>query len=267
MKRKNRMSGRVTYKIYKMKKSEMKNVNVLHKHDEVLYMLSKWFSFQKSTENIALDTNYPWVFKSKSEIIMDVNEYKTLVIPPFSIFGPKTMGKFRMSILNDKYAHINELKKLLKPKCPLSNKISKLIFGDDSKRLDKYFHRLIEYLAPLCQMNGVSDEKGDTIRISKNKYFSTVPNMNKYETLNCWIEDRINKNIHFVSVYKDFMMNGNLKFISLFQVKFRSYYVNKCVHFIFLFFYIICRDVVRLFEILFRKRLRHLEVKFSLDLN
>lgn len=223
MKEKNKMRGRISYKIYKMKKSDLQKKNNLHKHDEVLAMLAKWFSFQKLTKNIALDTNYAWVFKSKSEIIMDVNEYKMLVIPPFSFFGPKTMGKFRMCILNDKYAHINELTKLLKPKSPLSRKISKLIFRDDSNKLDIWYHRLINYLFPLCQKmtkKGCSDVERDTICISKNLYFSAIPNLFKYESLKRWIEDQINKNVHFVFGFKDFLMKGSVKFISLLQVGF-----------------------------------------------
>lgn len=109
------MRGRIGYTVYQFRKSELREQGKLYTHDEVLGIIAKWFAFKHSHVNYALDSNYPWVFRSKLEKRMEVDEYKTLVVPALSLFGPKTAGKLRMIILNDKYACVNEMCKLLVP--------------------------------------------------------------------------------------------------------------------------------------------------------
>lgn len=106
------MTGKITYRLYQIKKRLITD-EYKFSHDDALNITSKWFHNSTVDENIAVVSNYPWVYKNKSEILDDIDEYKILVIPPLSIFGRMSLPKIRSSILHDKYARLNEILKLV----------------------------------------------------------------------------------------------------------------------------------------------------------
>lgn len=104
------MNGPLYYRMKIFNVNKLKYNGYLHNHDEVLTHLKR---YTKIAENIALQTNYPWVMVKSSEIVKHVDCYKFIIIPrPMLVVN--FLDKLRQLIIYDKYANLCEMTKLLR---------------------------------------------------------------------------------------------------------------------------------------------------------
>lgn len=208
------MDGKITYKLSQITKS-MIDDSCLLTHEEALRIIVKWFANERVEKNIAIASNYPWVYKNKSEITRPIDEYKFLIVPPLSIFGRMTLSKFRINILNDKYARLCELQKLLKNE-EVFKKMRVAIMKNDESNAAIIFTTLHAQITHLCDLYTHNNTTEDLIAIV-NVDFTHIPNIKKYVNVDGWINAAINKHVHYLRDFRNIPMKGNIKFISLLQ--------------------------------------------------
>lgn len=198
--------GKVIYKLYQLDRYNVKNK--LLSHDEALSEINKSFSYSHHNTNLGIASNYPYVYKSSKHIIQDdIDRYKLLIIPSPELYGKPTISKFKQVILNDKYAFINELSKLLRE--PLINKGK-----NDWDKLEETYAQRIETGNVL--MKSIDTTEKHLIGVN-DEIFKKVPNRCHYTDMESWVQRQVNRNIHYLEAFKKFPMRGNTKFESMLQ--------------------------------------------------
>lgn len=229
------MYGKVSYIPIQILASNLQDDELLT-HDQVIAFILKWFSLGHIKKNMAIKSNYPWVYKLKSEITQPIDDYKVLIIPPVGIFGKMTMNALKTFILMDKYAKIFELANAcINNPIYLSN-IKYLIVQNNEERIT------IEY-NKICQMIDIEMKKyrikpGNIINIEtattttttttatkelvileKNQHelLAAIPSPNVYKDIESFVQKLVNDNVHFHRIFGNIPMKGNTKFTSMLQ--------------------------------------------------
>lgn len=139
--------GKINYRVSQILRTGPDSINVegakLATHDQVLSLIKVWRGgVNHSSKNIAMATNYPWVFKGKREIIQPVDTYKILIIPSLVMFDRSSLPKFRRYILQDKYAHYTELRSLTNDTHLDTAASMRLVSMNQSEEIEKEMERM-----------------------------------------------------------------------------------------------------------------------------
>lgn len=217
-----RMTGKISYRLYQIKKKLISD-EYKFSHDDALKITSKWFHNSTVEENIAIVSNYPWVYKNKSEIIDDIEEYKILVIPPMSIFGRMSLPKIRSSILHDKYANLNEILKLVAADHEIVKHAKIIIPKNEESECRRVFEYIFEFTNKLFHGNPgnlittTATAKQELVAVLNHPVISHIPNCLVYKSIEQWIRSRINSNVHCLKEFRNIPMKSNIKLISMLQ--------------------------------------------------
>lgn len=129
--------GPIEYSMIFMKKADLIKDRKLFTHDQALERLHR---YKRGNKNIAVNTNYPWVYTSLKEIHSSVENYKFIVIPQHMEMN-QLSNKFREIISYDKNAFMIELLKNLHT----------LKWLDGGTRLKKFRDTLTFYIQKLLR--------------------------------------------------------------------------------------------------------------------
>lgn len=211
------MTGKITYRLYQIKKRLIDDAYKFN-HDDALNITSKWFHNSTVDENIAVVSNYPWVYKNKSEILDDIDEYKILVIPPLSIFGRMSLPKIRSSILHDKYARLNEIAKLVHAGHDLHKHIKAIISKNEEFECQVAFDYILESVTPLFnEQIGAVSTKQKLVNVTTHPLITHVPNSLAFTSIEQWLQSQIDTNVHCLKEFRNIPMKSNIKLISMLQ--------------------------------------------------
>lgn len=211
------MTGKITYRLHQIKKRLIDDAYKFN-HDDALNITSKWFHNATVDENIAVVSNYPWVYKNKSEILDNIEEYKILVIPPLSIFGRMSLPKIRSSILHDKYARLNEIVKLVHAGHDLQKHIKAVIAKNEEFECQVAFNYILESVTQLFNDHvGATSTKQKWVNVTNHQLIAHVPNRLAFSSVEQWLQSQIDTNIHCLKEFRNIPMKSNIKLISMLQ--------------------------------------------------
>lgn len=206
------MKGEVYYKIKYIKKSMLNGR--LFSHDEAIRIITKTFSKRIVTKCLAIESNYIWLYRSKKELKKneDLDEYRVMVIPSIDIYDRKTLCKIRQFILDDKFAYLLHLSVLLENDELIKERVKK----NDTEKCIEYFAKGIELLNTLMKTIKHENERDDLINI-KHPVFKMIPNYLKFKDAESWVLNSVEADVHFLKIFRNVPMKGNVKFISMMQ--------------------------------------------------
>lgn len=226
------MTGEIKYRMRHMKRSALESGGMLFSHDEVLRIIMKSFSKQLVRQCLAVRSNYPWAYRSKTEISpdVDIDEYKVLVLPAVNMYGRQTLSKIKNFILEDKYAFLDHLAHLLAPTDDGQRRIAEAIHHNNADECRTLFENLSAHVSQLMA-NHVDFETTKSVLVKvpeltavvteEPKPFTwnvpSVPNPSLFPTLEHWLRHSVNADVHFLRVLRTLPMKGNVKFITMMQ--------------------------------------------------
>lgn len=226
------MNGKITYRLYQIKKKNIED-DCKFNHDEALAVTSRWFHNSTIDENIAVVSNYPWVYKNKSEIMDSIDEYKIIVIPPLSKFGRMSLPKFRLAILNDKFARLNEILRLVHADHDLHKLVKNAVCRNETNDCNNIYNCILEHSNAYTRSDGdnysrtvssmsaaaatTSPATTKLIKICNDPVLMHIPNPSLYKSTDEWVTQQVNANVHCLKDFRSVPMKGNIKFISMLQ--------------------------------------------------
>lgn len=244
------MYGKVSYTPVQILNSNLEECELLT-HDEVVSVLLKWFSLGHLKKNMAIASNYPWVYKLQSEISNgNVNDYKILIIPPVGIFGKMTMNAFKTIILMDKFAKIFELTNACIKNSDYINNLKYLTIQNNEERIQIEYNKIckaVENEMRKYKLNNLASSNSTitttstinnnnnthessnnktpvkiqskiiTLPIGSHELISAIPSPFHYVSIDEFVQELIDKNIHFHRNFGNIPMKGNTKFTSMLQ--------------------------------------------------
>lgn len=207
---KKKLRGPIYSRLVYLTRSFVEKNTKLLTHAEALTYLGRWYKRTYAKTNLAIASNYPYVLKSEFEIVQPIDEYKMIVLPSMEFFSRKSLLAFRHIILNDMRARLHEISPLLHKR--INFKVSSEI-PDENDLLALCEALFVEH----SKLTNLS-EKEKIIRVN-NATFSHIPNPRNFNSVDDYLQQKINANVHKQYDFKNILMKGNVKYLSLFQGK------------------------------------------------
>lgn len=216
-------TNKVSYKLRAIKKSYLKKLNIpLLTHDEVVNNIIKTsYQNEGSNTNIALESNYKWVYKpNKRDVYTD--EDKILIIPAMSLCKNPAKANFIRIIYSDKNARFNEIHKIMQ------ERVSKgfIGFAIDASN----FNFMLDHLKDLFIKSPQKTHLVDEYIPIEDAIFKFIPNKLVWKSIDEWLQS----NIQFEKLLsRQLIENYNPNTFDLdFHIKiFQEYFKKRVINF------------------------------------
>lgn len=208
MDEKRRIRGVVRYCMKKINKDKLKSVGLVT-HDLAIRILNNRNT--PTTTNVAIASNYPWVYSPKTKRESDVEQEKVLIIPFTKLLTQSSHNEFYKIIMMDKRAEYNEIQCLLnRQKADVIKRGKQLDYTLITSQLKVSIDQLME-------RNEIINERDETIAVTSDR-IKCIPNPFFFKNVQDFLQKKIDSNVQYISaVLKRVKMYGNVSLIDKMQ--------------------------------------------------